>query len=85
VAKVAFTLKGVEIVFMDKYLPIAVYTPGLEMTAKFQKLSVLMVCLHTFPVVAISTDSSQNPFPAADVVKNSLMISSRPLPILNLF
>ena len=78
-AKVAFSLKRAEIVFMDKYLSIAVCVSGLEMTAKFQKLSVLIVCLFTVPVVGISTDSFQNPFPAANVVNNSLMISSRPL------
>lgn len=50
---VAFSLKGVEIVFADKYLSIALCTPGLEMTAKFQKLSALVVCLLTFPVVGI--------------------------------
>lgn len=59
--KMTFALKGVEIVFMDKYLSIALCTPGLEITAKFQKLSVLIVCLLTFPTVGIATDSFQNP------------------------
>lgn len=77
----AFALKGVETVFMDKYLSIAVRAPGLEITAKFRKLPVLIMCQLTFPVVGISTDSFQNPLTAADVMNNSSMISSRPLPI----